>query len=428
MSSHTTARPAPDDPPGGAEAARRADFRRFFAAAAMSKMCAPVGQLAIPLVAVITLDASPGQVALLGVLRTAAFLLVGLPAGAWVDRMRRRPVMVTADVARALLLASVPLAWLSGALTLAQLYAVVLLAGAGSVFFDIAAQSYLPHVAGKDRLVAANSRLATADFTGETAGPAVAGWLVQLLGAPVVVAVDAAGYLWSALWLATVRRREPAVPAPVTGRRLAAEIRQGLSMVCGHPVLRVVTAAGALTNLAISMNSVMIPIVLVRELGWSEAVLGAYLAAGGVGGVIGALAVRPLSRLLGEGRSLWMLGLALAPAALLTPQAGGAVPVWAAAAGWAVVCAKVGFDNVLLISFRQHLTPDALLGRVNATIRVLLIGAVTIGSAIAGAVAEVATPRTVLWVAAGVFAVVWVPVFCSPLRRARALGGEPVRA
>ncbi|TMR92704.1 MFS transporter [Nonomuraea basaltis] len=421
-------RRTPDRPPrpnGDAETARRADFRWFFTAAVVSKLGTQISYLALPLVAVVTLDASPGQVGLLGALGTAAFLVVGLPAGAWLDRVRRRPVMIVADVVRGLLLASVPIAWAAGVLTLTQLYAVVLLTGAGTVFFDIAAQSYLPHVVGRDRLVAANSWLATADFAGQTGGRAAGGWLVQVLGAPLAVVVNAVGYLWSALWLVMVRAREPAVPAPPAGRRLVAEVRQGLVFVGRYPVLRAVTAAGGLTNLGVSMSSVMVPIVLIRELGLPETVLGAYLAAGGVGGLVGATVARPLSRLLGEGRSLWILGLAVVPAAMLTPLAGTLVPIWIAAGGWAVVCAKIGYDNVLLVSFRQRVTPDAVLARVNATIRVLLTGAVTIGSGVAGAVAELASPRAALWIGAGILTIIWVPVFCSPLRRIRTLTGEP---
>ncbi|WP_219419057.1 MFS transporter [Pseudonocardia nigra] len=358
------------------------DARRFVIAAVLSKAGQHVGRLAIPLVAVTALQASPGDTGLLAAASTVAFLLIGLPAGVWLDRVRRRPVMIAADLARAVLLLSVPAAWALGALSLPQLFVVVLLVGAGTVLFDVGAQAHLPHVVGRERLVATNARLASIDSVGQVAGPAAGGWLVQLLGAPLVVAVHAAGYLWSAWWLTRLRRPEPP-PPPATGG-VAAEIRAGLALVLHHPVLRATLAAGALTNLAVAASLAMVPIVLTRDLGASAAVLGAWLAAGGVGGLLGAVAARPVSRRVGEGRSLWLAGLAVAPAAVLTPLIGDPVPVAVAAAGWGVLCAKIGYDNVLLVSFRQAVTPDGALGRVGATARVVLIGAVTAGSLLAG--------------------------------------------
>lgn len=400
--------------------ARRRDFHRLLAAAALSKLGTQVSYLAIPLVAVLTLDAGPGQVGLLGALSTVAFVVVGLPAGAWLDRVRRRGVMVAADVVRGLLLAWVPVAWLLDALTLTQLYVVVLLSGVATVFFDVAAQSYLPHVVGRSALVAANSRLASVDATAQVAGPAASGWLVQLLGAPLAVALDAVSYLWSAGWLLTLRRRE-AKPAASADRSLVAEVRDGVSFVVRHPVLRAVVCAGALTNLAVSASLVMVPIVFIRQLGEPEAVLGLFLAAGGVGGLLGVATARPVSARLGEGRSLWLLGLVVAPLAVLVPLVGTAVPVGLAAVAWAAISYKIGYDNVLLVSFRQQVTPDSLLGRVNATMRVLLTGAVVLGAAAAGLLGELAGPRAALWAAAAVLAVIWVPVYASPLRHARTL-------
>ena len=395
------------------------DFRRFFLALALGKTGAEISSLAIPLVAVLTLDATPGQVGLLAALHTVAFLLIGLPAGAWLDRVRRRGVLVAADVARAALLATVPVAWALDLLTLPQLYAVVLLSSVARVFFDIAAASYLPHLVDRGQLVTANARLATVDSAGQVAGPAAGGWLVQVLGPPLAVALDAVSYLWSAGWLLSIRRPEPA-PAPRVARRLGAEIREGLSFVRAHPVLRAVVIAGGLTNVALAASFTMIPVVLVRELGHAEAVLGAYLAVASVGGLLGAATARPLARWLGDARAVWLLGIGVAPVAVLVPLVGH-VPIALAAAGWAVVSYKVAVDNVLLISFRQQVTPDPLLGRVNATVRVLLTGCVTAGAAAAGLLGQLAGPRAALWLSACVLAVIWVPVFRSPLRDTRDL-------
>lgn len=409
------------------------DYRRFFVAAAVSKAGAHVSFVAMPLVAVLTLDASPGEAGALGVLSTVAFLIVGLPAGAWLDRMRRRPVMITADVARAALLASVPVAWVMDALTFAQLYGVVLGCGVARVFFDVAAQSHLPQIVGRGRLVTANTQLGTVDAAGQVAGPAAGGWLVQAFGAPLVLVIEAVGHVWSAVWLARIRAAEPAAPgvAPGLARpRLWPDVREGVRFVRDHAVLRAVIAAGALTNVALVLTTVSLPLVLAgsgpasgpASPGTPEVALGVFFTAGGIGALLGSASARAVSRRVGEGRSLWLAGVAIAPATALTPLAAfGVVPPWAAAAGWAVVCAKVGFDNVLLIAFRQQVTPDAVLGRVNATARVLLVGAVTLGAALAGAIGETVSPRAALVVAAAVAAVTWLPVFASPLRHARSL-------
>jgi predicted MFS family arabinose efflux permease len=396
-----------------------ADFRRFFLAAALSKAGTQISSLAVPLVAVLTLDATPGEVGLLAALHTVAFLLVGLPAGAWLDRMCRRPVLVAADLFRAGLLATIPVAWALDMLTLHLLYAVVLLNSVATVFFDIAAASYLPHLVSRAGLVAANARLTTVESAGHVAGPAAGGWLVQVLGPPLAIAIDAASYLWSAVWLVSVRRAE-APPEPRPRRRLAAEIREGLAFVRTHAVLRAVVLAGGLTNVALAASFSMIPIVLVRELGYSEGVLGAYLAVSGLGGLLGAATARPLAQRLGEAKAVWLLGIAVAPVAVLVPLVGH-VPVALAAAGWAVVAYKVSVDNVLLVTFRQQVTPDPLLGRVNATVRVLLTGCVTAGAAAAGLLGQLAGPRAALWLSAAVLAVTWVPVFRSPLRKNRTL-------
>lgn len=397
---------------------RRPDFRRYFAAATASKAGTQVAYLAVPLVAALTLNASPGQVGLLATLSTVAFLLIGLPAGAWVDRLRRRRVMIAADVVRALLLASIPLAWWADRLSLHQLYAVVLLNGAATVFFDVANQSYIPQVAGRDRLLAANSALHSMEATTGVAGPSLAGYLVQLLSAPAALAAAALSYLASGALL--LRLRRPETPAG-TGRPLLAAVAEGLRFVVRHPVLRPVAIAGAMTNLSIQITTTMLPVLFTRELGLPAGALGLFYAAGGVGVLIGALAARPLGQRLGQGRTLWLVGLLIAPAGLLVPLLDRGGWLWAATGGWVLVTIKIGVDNVILVSFRQRVTPDHLLGRQNATMRFLLTGALAVGAALSGLIGQFAGVRAALWAGAVVLALVWVPLFLSPLRRLRDL-------
>lgn len=395
-------------------------YRWLFGAALVSKIGAQVSYIAIPLIAVVRLDASAGQVGLLGTLSFAAFLLVGLPAGVWVDRMRRRPVMVAAQLSRAALMASVPVAWTADVLTIYQLYAVVLLAGVGTVFDDVAAQSYLPHVVGRDRLVAANTGMSSLNAGSEVAGRSVGGYLVALVSAPGAIIVDIAGFVASALMLTRIRRPEP-VPGRAPDRNLVREMWDGLRFVLGHPILRPIAFAGALTNFSFQVNLVMMPIIFVRRLHLSEAALGAYLSIGGVGVLIGAMVARKLAHRVGHGRMLWIAGAAVAPVSLFVPLIDRGPWLFVAGAAWLFVTMKAGIDNVIQVSFRQGVTPDAMLGRMNATMRFLMTGALAIGAGVGGLVGQFVGVRAALWVSAAGLACIWIIIYFSPLRRMRDL-------
>lgn len=413
-----TRAPGPAGSASGSVFANR-DFRWVFTAAAVSKLGVQVSFVAVPLLAVLTLQASAGQVGLLGALSTVAFLVIGLPAGAWVDRLGRRGVMVTADLTRAVLLASVPLAWLLDLITIEQLYLVVLLVGCATVFFDVAAQSFLPHVVGRHNLVPANARLASIDAVNLVAGRSLGGYLVQLLSAPVAVAVNAFTFLWSASCLLRVR------PEPPSQRRartaLWRDVREGVQFVLANPLLRPIALTGALNNLSVQISVVVFPILLVRELGLSAGTLGLFLATGGVGVFIGSNVARRLGELWGYGRAMWILGLATVPVKLVIPLADRGPLLWLAALGWLLTTVQVGVNNVLQVSLRQRVTPNQLLGRMNATMRFLLYGSLSLGSVVAGVVGELVSVRAALTVGVIGLALVWLPVFFSPLRGMRRL-------
>lgn len=395
-------------------------FRPFFLAALVSKAGTHVGRLAVSATAVTVLAATPAQVGLLGIAGTAAFLVLGLPAGAWLDRVRRRPVLIAADVARGLLLLSVPLAALVGVLTFAQLVTVVLFVGVGTVFFDVAAQSFVPLLAPPTRLVAANARLSSVDSAGQIAGPAVAGVLVALVGGPAVMLLDALSYLASAWLLLRVRASE--TPPPRANRPgLLRQILEGAGFVRRQPVLRVVLLSGIMSNLGVSMVFVLAPVLVLRDGAASGYLLGSFLAAGGVGVLVGNTLAPVLSRRLGEGRSLWIVGMSVAPAAVALPLLAHRATLPIATVAWGVLCAKVGYDNVLLVAFRQRVAPAAILGRVVATMRVALTAGITIGSALAGVGAQSVGETPTLVVAACLLAGAWLPIVASPLRRVTAL-------
>lgn len=392
------------------------DFNLLFSAAAVSRLGTSVNQVAVPLVAVTALDASPGEVGLLAALGTAAFLVLGLPVGAWTDWLPKRGVLIAADLVRAALLASVPVAWWLDALTMTQLYAVVALAGVGTVFFDVANQSYLPSVVGRPALLAANTRLVGMDAVADIAGRGAAGFAVAFVTAPVAVLADAVSYLVSAWCVLRIRHRE-GEPA-VRGR---SRVRDGVAFVAGHPVLRALAAAGALGNLGIVLVLTMLPVVLVDELRLSAGVLGLFLASGGVGMLLGSLVARRLAVRFGAGRVVLLANVVVAPFGFGVVFVGHGPALWVAGATWLVVTTKTGADNVLNVSFRQQVTPDALLGRVMATFRFLLTGALAVGAAAAGVLGEFGGPRAALVAGACVLACVWVPVLLSPLRHTREL-------
>ncbi|GAA2430326.1 MFS transporter [Streptomyces glaucus] len=407
---------------------REPDFRTLFTASALSQLGANVNYVAVPLVAVAALDAGPGQVGALSTLSTVAFLLIGLPAGAWVDRLSHRRVLITADLVRALLFASVPVAWWLGVLSLGQLYAVVLVTGCATVFFDVGAQSALPRIVDRSGLVRANADIGTLVAAGNVVGRSAGGALVALLTAPGAVLVAAGAHLASGLGLTAVRRTRPA-DGPPSGPagRLRTRIAEGVRHVAGDKELRALALTAALANLGSSVVNTMLPIRFVRGLGLSTTALGLFWGAGGVGLLIGARCARFVAARLGHGRTLGVAGLCLAPSGLLVPLVDRGPWLFVAGAGWCLAMFKVGMDNVVGVSLRQHMTPDALLGRMNATFRFLLTGALAVGAAVSGALGELIGVRATLWAGGAIMAVAFLPVFLSPLRARRSLPEAPAR-
>ncbi|MEU1186383.1 MFS transporter [Streptomyces sp. NPDC005859] len=396
------------------------DFRVLFSATALSQLGTNVSYVAVPLVAVTALDASPGQVGALATLSTVAFLFIGLPAGVWVDRMRHRRILILADLSRAVLFSSVPVAWQADALTLGHLYAVVLLNGCATVFFDVGSQSALPHVVGRAALVRANTAVVSLQAVGGIAGRGAGGGLVQLLTAPVAVFCAAGAYLVSALRLLALGRGDDA-PRPAPGARLGAQIVEGVRHVLGDRELRALALTAALSNFGSQIVTTMLPILFVRELRLSAGALGLFWAAGGLGLLLGAWCARRLAGRLGHGRALGLTGAVLAPAALLVPLIDRGPWLWIAGAAWVLTLLKTGVDNVLGVSLRQRMTPDTLLGRMNATFRFLLTGALAVGAAVSGLIGELAGVRVTLWVGAVLLAANFLPVFLSPVRTRREL-------
>ncbi len=398
------------------------DFLRLWVGDSISQIGTAVSLIALPLLAIKVLDATPFEVGLLTTFETAAFLLVGLPAGAWVDRLRRRNVLIVTDIGRAALLGSLPLAWYFDLLTLPQLYLVALVTGVLTVFFDVSYQSYLPSLVGRDYLVEGNAKLEASRAVAQIAGPSIGGGLVQWLTAPYAIVVDALSYLWSAVWVGAISSREER-PQKAPDRHLGREIREGLSFVLRHRLLRAITATTGMSNLFSTILNTAFIIVLAdqAQLDLSAGTIGLVFTVGSVGGLLGAVVAERVARRVGQGITIWLSILVSAPFALVTPLVQQGWVLWIVAACWAVIGFFVVIYNVTQVSFRQGLCPERLLGRMNATIRFLVWGTMPLGGFIGGVLGSTIGVRATMWVGAIGMALSFLPAFLSPLRTMREL-------
>jgi predicted MFS family arabinose efflux permease len=399
------------------------DFRHLWAAETISQVGTQVTLLALPVVAVTVLAATPLQMGLLTALETAAFLVIGLPAGAWVDRWRRKRVLVTADLVRAVVLATLPVAYLLDVLSLAQLFVVAAVTGTATVFFDVAYQSYLPALVDRAQLVDGNGKLEASRAVAQVAGPGATGVLLQVLGAPLLIVVDAVSFLLSALFLGSIRQPDT-VPDRATRRPLRTEIAEGLGFVVRHPLLRRIVACTGTGNLFGSITSTLLVLFALRELGLPESTLGLALSAGAAGGLVGAATAARFARWVGEGRAIPLSALVLVPFTALTPLAALGAPVVLLVVSlfgfsWAVVV-----YNVVQVSFRQRLCPPGLLGRMNASVRFIVFGTMPVGGLLGGVLGTWLGIVPALWVAVAGSAVAAGWVTASPLLHMRDLPDE----
>ncbi|GAB3434421.1 MFS transporter [Flindersiella endophytica] len=389
------------------------DFRLLLFGQTASQLGAQVSAIAIPLLAVLTLHASPLQLGLLTASGTLAFAVIGLPAGAWIDRHRRRPILIAADLARTALLASIPLAAILGVPSIGHLIVVSLLAGVARVFFDIGYQSYLPTVVGTRALVEGNSAMEAIRATGQVAGPGLGGWLVTLIGAANVVLVQACAFAVSAISLLTIRTNEPDAPPRQARPGLWLEIRAGVRFLAGHRLLRATALTSTAGNVAFAIASAVNVVFLVRDVRLSPTALGGLLALGSVAAMAGAALTPRLTRRFGESTLVWLALAVTGPIALL-----GAF----ARPGWAAVLSVAGiaageFGQVVYaitsVSLRQRLCPEHLLGRVNATVRFATMTPFPVGAMLGGVLGELIGPRLTLLAAGVVVALSPVPVYLA---------------
>lgn len=380
--------------PWGGHLLRNTDFNLVWTGHSVSRLGDQVGQVVLPLVAVTVLGASTLEVSFLTAMSTAAVLLIALPAGVLVDRLRARPLMVLCDLVRVAAFASIPAAHFLGGVTLAQLYLSAFTIGLCGVVFDVASKSYLPTLIGRERLVEGNAKLTGSSQIALIAGPGLAGLLMAGLGAPFALLATSVGYLLSGVAISSVKKREGRLRASGVPA-LGAQVREGMRFVFQHPLLRRIAMATAWASFFGAMVLALGIVFLVRDLEASPALIGFILSAGSIGGVIAAFSASTIASRLGLHKSL-VLGLSSTGGLLLIPLA---------TPGYGVALFVVGsflytFGSVLFnvgqVTLRQQVTPFELLGRMNATLQLMAFGVLPFGAVIGGLCGEVLGVRTTL--------------------------------
>ncbi|MEZ0112901.1 MFS family permease [Catenulispora sp. EB89] len=413
---HASAAPPPSAPPD----ATRSWFWRYFAGSTVSRVGTAVTTVALPLTALAAAHATSFEVGAVAAAGYAAWAVVGLPAGVLVGRLPLRGTQVAMDLVRALALASVPLAWWFGSVTVTQLVVVALVVGVASVIFDVGNATMLPFLVDKEELTARNSLTSGAEAVTTLAGPSLGGALVQAVGAAVAIVVDVVSYLISALLLWNVPRPPKVVADPGAVRvTVRASIREGWHFLIREPVQRANLWIATSMNFICGALMALTPLFLVRTLGLGAAWVGAMMAAEGLGSLLGASLTPRLTRRIGTGRALLLASLALPFGYALMPLAGHGWAAGVFALGNAAFAGTVVVASIVTRTYRQIATPTALLPRVMATVRFVSWGVIPVGALAAGTVASWYGPRAALWWTAAATLAVPAVVLTSPIRARR---------
>jgi MFS family permease len=396
------------------------DFRRLWLGETTSAFGSSITSVAFPLIAAVTLRADTFVVGLIAAVAWVPWLVIGLPAGAWVDRLSRRTVMLTCDIASALLYLSIPAAQFLGILTVAQLVVVALLTGVAAVFFTPAYRSYLPALVNKADLVAANARLQAGQSSAQVLGPGASGLIAQFLGLVTGLLFDAATFVVSAVCLATIRTPEPKI-ATTARPPLRIQIADGLRYVAGDRILLMFTVYGALSNLALVGYQAIESVFLLRDVGADPALIGALFMAAGVGGIVGALLASRIANWLGSARAVLACQLCAVTFGLLLPLTGRGFGLLFFAVGSFVLVAGIVASNVIFSGWRQAHCPPALLGRVSASSSVISTSMAALGGLLAGTLGSAIGTRATMWVLMVLLVLSTGVLLASPIRGRRCL-------
>jgi MFS family permease len=396
------------------------DFVKLWAGETVSLIGTQVTQFAMPLVAILALNATVFEVGVLNALRFVPVIVISLFAGVWLDRRRRRPVLIACALSNAVLIGLVPLASVTGLLSIGLLYLVTTLVGMLTVVFDVGALSYVPFLVDRRHLPESNSKLQASVAVAGISGPGLAGLLIGLITAPVTLSVDAASYLFSALGVISIRKPEPAPEPDPAGRpSIRRSIAEGFHAVYGSRLLRVLLGQSATLNVGFGAVSTVFTVYAVRLLGLSPAKLGLTMAGLAVGSLFGALSAGRIRQALGLGRTLAVAVVAVSasPLLLLVPRGAGVAAVAVLFAGWLGHGLGIAVWNVNTITLRQALTPMRVLARMNATYRMLLFGALPVGALGGGLLGGAVGLRPALVIAALALTSPILWIFFSPVFR-----------
>ncbi|MGI9253531.1 MAG: MFS transporter [Thermomicrobiales bacterium] len=401
---------------------RNREFARLVSAHTVSQLGTGVTELALPLIAAVTLSAPAAQVGLLQAAETVPILVLGLLAGVWVDRRQRKPLMVASDLGRFALLLLIPLAAWRGWLSMPLLLGIMVAAGSLTVLFDIASQSFTAELLDGDDLVGGNSLLQSSYAVGAIAGPGLAGLLIGAFQAPFAVLLDACSFLISAVMIGSIRSPEPAATTnAVSPRSIRAELSEGLGVVWRSPILRTLGLSTGVWNLFENARNAMLVLYLSRTLGASPAMIGLTYSAGAAGWLAGSLFSGPAARRFGLDRAIVIGALLVLPADVIVAVAGGtpAVAAFTVGVGFFLSGLFGPVYDVNQFSLRQAMTPLRLQGRVGGVLRVIIRGTHPIGALLGGLLAGVIGLRGVAWLAVlgPIFAALLV--WFSPVRGMR---------
>jgi MFS family permease len=393
------------------------DFIKVWAGETVSLMGTQVTQLALPLVAILTLHASPFDIGLLNASRYIPVVIVSLFAGVWLDRRRRRPALIASNLGRAVLIGMIPVAYALGALSIWLLCLLCIVTGALTVIFDVGLLSYVPSLVERRHLAESNGKLQTSWSLAGIVGPGAGGLLVGLLSAPVTLAVDAVSFLVSALSLMAVRKPEPEPNQAAAKMPVRASIKEGLATVFGSRLLRSLLTQSATFNLFQNALITVFLVYAVRVLGLSPTQLGVVVASMSVGALVGAFSTHRITKAVGLGRTLRIttIGVGLAPLLLVLPSGSSILAIGTLMASQAIYGFGLVVYNVNTVTLRQTVTPNRLLGRMNASYRLLLFGTIPVGAILGGALGEVAglRPAMIVTVTLLMSPIIWT--FFSPV-------------
>jgi MFS family permease len=399
---------------------RHSDFLKLWSAETVSQFGSQISQLALPLAAIDVLHVSAFKVATLTTVEFLPFLLVSLPAGVWVDRLPRRPILVAGDLARAGLLGSIPIAYAFDALTIWQLYGVGLFVGISTVFFDIAYQSYLPALVERQQIIDGNAKLEVSRSAAQLGGPGIAGLLVGWLRAPAAILFDAVSFLGSALFIFSIRKMEISQADRAPRRKMRTELREGLSYVLRHPYLKNIAACTALFNFFGLMGFAVLLVFARRQLHLSPQAIGLAFTLSNFGPLLAALSANKVFAWVGVGRTIIAASILGGPMFLVIPFA----PHGHAALALLIPAMLFGgfmgvVYNIAQVSLRQAITPERIQGRMNSVMRFIVWGAIPLGSFTGGVLASVIGLKTTLIIGGIGCSLAFLPVLFSPVRSVR---------